>query len=476
MTMKTLYKHLAPALVASSLLILAACQGSSQDVESRIAKVGQKEGSGVLAKVKADNELQALKIDPTTLEIYKTSLKSIFYTLGEGSESSWEKLFKLKNWYMGPAKAVAKIPAPISGTLDELGSDYVIQQSEGDVFIDKELFEKLKDEKKTEGLLVEFLKSLYTIRSATDAELCQIMKETFEATCPESAKVLEGDTEELADGAKKADSLKKTNFNQVISQQADAKIKAVAQLILKQGASVKAKEVLELMKTNGFNMKIFDYKLELEANETQSVESSSGSDDPDAKPEKLEVSKELFHTLIPQIQAATTHPLKCLFSVEDQKEAVPCSLSLSDKSGGNTQLAQFGVNLKFEDKQIESTSIFSTTAAAVSYKEYVTSEEAYAVFFVYNSKLLDPTVDVQYRSTFLLAKRTLVNGVAGLELVAMISVPGTITKVSEDKKSCEGKVDMDGSLEKLAYIVHMRDGVSVEQSIFPLLPSMPPCW
>lgn len=447
-------KHLMPSLMAGLFLFLSACQGTSQDVQGRIAKVGGPEaGTGLEGRVKNDKELQANQKTSNQLLPFLVESVPAFSQLGTDKGTSWGNYLKVKNWYMGPESLSAKFNGLFSITRFEDGDKILAHQSKYEVFIDSLLFEKLTKEKQNSTILEEFLISLFTLKHLDDAELCALMKEVNANSVQECEKHGDGArpaAEEESEAVSSAD-LESRSANKEKEKQTqtvgarqklikdksvladDMKdILAAAEYLKGLDASnVDTQNVINKLRSLHFDTRIFDYKLG-----TTVVEGNKSSQT---------ITVEERNLVVSQMKKATEKELSCSF--HGSKEALKkCKLSIESLNEEKATNKMVSVKIEADGKKLAEDTILLTDKDGlirVAYYTDAVSKTKYMLIPVATASLPQEKQkeDSVYRGYYIMAT---LGGAEGLQFAGMYSAPGIVTSATVDesgKTTCSGSAN-----------------------------------
>ncbi|KYG66371.1 hypothetical protein AZI86_04765 [Bdellovibrio bacteriovorus] len=460
---KYIRKHLMPSLMAGMFLFLSACQGTSRDVEGRIAKVGGtgSEG-GVQGRVANDKDLQANLKSSNQVLPFLVALVPAFTKLGADKGTSWENYLKLKNWYMGSESLSEKFNGLISITRfdNDSGDQILAHQTQYEVFINSILFDKLAKEKQQSAMLKEFLISLYTMKHLDDAKLCALMKDVYSSTVKECAKhsassVLDEAkevSEELPLNGETSGIVSSEDFesrNTTASKQKPTKVLSPREKLIKDksitgedindiqaamtylqnldASNVDTQNVINKLKSLNFDTRIFDYKLGLTVAEGNKSAQT--------------ITVEERDMVVSQMKKASAKDLNCSFH-GSKVEAKICSLSVESLTIDKAKAKMLSVKIDVDGKKLAEDTILLTDKDGliqIGYYTDASSKVKYMLIPVASASLPQDQQKEKslYRGYYIMANI----GTAGLEFAGIYSAPGIVTSATAQENGkvlCKG--------------------------------------
>lgn len=450
---KYIRKQLMPSLMAGLFLFLSACQGTSRDVEGRIAKVGG-EGTGaqVLNRVKNDKELQDNQKSSKQILPFIEAVVPAFSKLGADKGTSWENYLKVKNWYLGTESLSAKFNGLLSITRYEGSDDILAHQSLYEVFINSVLFEKLTKEKQQNAILEEFLISLFTLKHLEDAQLCALVKEINASAVKECAKHADGsravseDLEAVAESktntpprarnsAKTADKETTTTKNprdkmiqgkSVLGNDMKDIMAAAAYLKELDASNVDTQNVINTLKSLHFDVRIFDYKLGMTVAEGNKSSQT--------------ITVEERNLIVSQMKTAAEKDLNCSFHGSKAKSQI-CGFSVESLTDEKAKGKMLSLKIEVEGKKAAEDTILLSDKDGVIQVGYYTDATTKVKYMLIPVATASLPKDQQkenslYRGYYIMATI----GKAGLEFAGVYSAPGIVTSttVQDDKVTCVG--------------------------------------
>lgn len=472
MDSKRRYLHLIPSAMVVTSLILSACQETSHQVTPRVAS-GNKGGvrtESMAERNKMTKDQQRYVVNPTDLAAYKTHLAAIFDSMSEDALTPWSALFKLKVWVVGPVDLKKDASSSVSITYSETSKQPMARQTQYQVWFDSRVMEKMNDKDKAEYLLGEFLTSLYTFKSLSNNELCGLVKEVYPGSeC--ALSVSKGTEEEKM--VQRAKAIKKTltptAYRKALTQEDYNNIRLVKSYILQQSGSLRHADLIVKMTENGFDERIFSLKLK----------TASEVKDPSV------LDSETIESLFAQAKALDKTQADCHYLQSATKGAcdIAAQRTLEEIPGSEVKQALLSLTVKESEAK---ESLLSETVYQVSkikiakYTDVATKEEFFLVPLT-SVSMSERVVGASYRTNYLLAVKTVVNKSEIFKLAGVLSVPGVVTKVTQDES--KGKVLCEGSLAALkdkstdvVLIAKSDKYLGSLKEILKGLNPVPPCW
>ncbi|MGZ3772494.1 MAG: hypothetical protein ACXVCN_02205 [Bdellovibrio sp.] len=509
--------------MVTTSLILSACQDSGQ---SRVRVVKGGAGGGTLApaaleKAKLTDKQASDVKDPLKLDPYIKLLAPIFSKMDAGSPIPWSAFFGLKRWIITAADAqVNGLPSVSISNSANYGGNYA-RQTMYDVFVDSAIYEKRNDNEKADIILNEYLTALYSFKNFSDEELCSFIKDVYKdaqgcagdklipkrsalgsnnsnnnATevldtevldnanaAPESTASLlsqpqNSDPKNSADNNSSADNKNSSSENSDSSntpavskvtkknlEQGDyTKILTVKKYIFDQSTNIQHEALLKVLKDNGFDVRIFSFKLA-----SKKVTGSS---------ETTVIQSDVFENLLKQVKALDQTSQKCYFL--QIGATADCQMAIED-SGADTAVPQLKIGFKLDKETVASESVH-TLVPEISVRKYVsldTKKEFYLVPLT-SVALKDPSTGSAYRMNYLIAVKAVDGSEESWKVTGLLSMAGTVTKVlieAVNQNACEGKLaEVKDKKTDAILVTDSKAYPDLIKRIGKIITVTPPCW
>lgn len=439
-----------------TFLFLAACQEGGQSVSPRVAGAKAADETLALPRVELTDEQKLSIVNPLTLDSYKNNLEKIFSKLETDSQISWASLFNTRTWLVLPLNKAKNIKSVVSNSY----SDTVIKenviialQSQHEVWIDKDNFEKMNDADKAKVLLGEYLKAIYTNKNLSNENICLMASEIF--------------SKDDCDSSEWSNSLSTS----ALTQSEYDSINQVRDYILQQADKISAAELVKKMDDAGFDMRILDLL-------SKDVKTTKG-DSEAASVEKFDILDTT--DIYKQLAALSGGKSQCSFlHSKDSSDCNVTSQLQTVNEPGKTKPYAF---LRFS-AQVGETAVLSETVYKldkISAEVLTTSAEARILLLPLMSQgVLLKEQGTKYRTNYALVKST--QDVLTVE--GFISVPSVITEVvgtkEGDQVTCKGTLDKFTASNVATDIIVVSKNQEVlnlvSSRILSLNPSVAPCW
>ncbi|MBV2168300.1 MAG: hypothetical protein KUL82_06295 [Bdellovibrio sp.] len=471
MDSKRRYLHLIPSALVVTSLILSACQETSHQVTPRVASGNKGVRTESMAeRNKLSKDQQRYVINPTELASYKNHLAAIFDSMSEDALTPWSALFKLKVWVLGPVDLKKEASSSVAITYSEVSTQPMARQTQYQVWFDSRVFEKLNDKDKAESILEGFLTSLYTFKNLSNNELCDLVKEAHPGSECTLSISKGADDEKMVQKAKAVKrTLTPTVYRKALVQEDYNNIRRVKAYILQQGGNLRHADLIVKMTESGFDERVFSLKMKT-AGEAKdpSIMEGEAIESLFAQAKALDKTQAICHYLQSATQAG------CEVAAQRTREEVP---------GSGIQQVLLSLTVKESEVKdvLLSEVVYQVPKIKVAkYSDLATKEEFFLVPLT-GVSMNERVVGASYRMNYLLAVKAVVNKTEVIKLEGVLSVPGIVTKVTQDES--KGKVLCEGAMATLkdkstdvVVIAKSDKYLGSLKEIMKGLSPIPPCW
>ncbi|NUN07028.1 MAG: hypothetical protein HUU57_14870 [Bdellovibrio sp.] len=497
---------LSTSLVAGAL-ILSACQESSRQYSPRIAKQGaQASVTELLEKTNLSDEQQRQVMDPMGLPAYKEHLQKVFEAASVGSSLvPLSELFKVKKWILGAIdlKALERKAISKSRRADK-NAPLMVVQTLHEVWIDSREFSKLDSKVAAEIILNEYLTSLYSLKHFSLSSLCKVVADNgLKAKC-DANKVArddsglstsEGDTLEalLAEShttekelstRKEKNRLKNIEKENIARAKADthakfakmvmtkddiAQVDAVGAFVREQGRKLSNESLLKKMSEHKFDMRIFKMTIPEGVNTSPAKEDLANT-----------VSGEALEALFTQAKALDQAKVSCALLTLDKSEECEVTVERFIEEAPEQEPRKFlklSLKGKEEAQAFLTETVYQLKSIKFSYVKDDESGEELMALPLTGIGLKDRSEGAAFRLNFMVVNKT----AETYQLAGFLSVPGVVSKVSQDsttgKSKCEGEaVEAKAAVTDAVLVAKEIKNVQAVKKALGKIKLNPPCW
>lgn len=503
---------LSTSLVVGSL-ILSACQEASRQYSPRVAKQGTENSiNELMSKTKLTEEQQRQVTDPTGLPAYKEHLQKIFEAASaDGATVTLSELFKVKKWIIGAMdlKAIESKAITKSRGKEKNGPLMVVQTLH-EVWIDSREFSKLDSKAAAEVLLNEYLTSLYSLKNFKAASLCKLITDNaLKLTCDvnkiekddsgmslaedllgtvsdkvdESIEAKKNEAANLATRVEKnrQKNIEKENIakakaevlakftSMVMSKDDTDHVNAVVAFVKEQGIKLTGEALQKKMAEHKFDLRILKMMAQGAAKTTPSKEDLANS-----------VSGDMLEAVFAQAKALDKTKVTCALLALDKSEECEVTVERTIEEAPEQEPRKY---LKLSLKGKEEAQAFLTETVyqlkAIKFAQVKDEEsgEELTVLPLTGVGLKDRTEGAAFRLNFMLVNKT----AESYQFAGFLSVPGVVSKVSQDsttgKTKCEGEaVEAKAAVTDTVLVAKEIKNIHAVKKALSKVKLNPPCW
>lgn len=470
-------------LVATSLF-LSACQEGGHHQKVKVVPPA-KSGTVVDGKGKLTAEEQLNTKDPTTLEPYKHILEPVFLKLNKIEFILWSDLARLKTWVIGPIDDKKDFSPAMASTTAE-GAGYIAHQMKYEIFINLALYDKLNEEQQADLLLNEFLTSLYTLKSFKTEELCSLLEEKklkIDNCQPKTTKANDslddGDLENIEElniaAGRSNDRPQKVNPERkaALDRLDYDKIAIVKKFILEQRSNLNVEDLLTKMRANGFDMRIFSFKV-LEGNDPNS---------------NNHIGKQTIDSLFSQLQQLEKKSLNCHFLRLGETGTCKFQASrMADGAGASGKKSNYlNFAVKIDDETVATDMIYQSGKLKTVRLGDPGGKEMLYLVPLFSAGLQNRLQGQTYRMNYFVASKIISD--TGAEqpwkLHGLLSAPGVVAEVYEEEANNEVRIKCKGSMMPLKeknvktdvlFLSETDKNIPALSASLGSIQVLPPCW
>ncbi|MGZ3801927.1 MAG: hypothetical protein ACXVCL_17300, partial [Bdellovibrio sp.] len=488
------YLNLVPTFIVIASLILSACQDGGQK-KVRVVPGGPDRSAEIKVRAPLSPDQQKNVKDPVLEQAYKAKLSPIFDKMSPQGTLTWSQLINLKRWIISTEDIKKDVTASVSVTAKD--TDYIARQTMYDIFIDDGIYLKRSDDEKADILLNEIVTSLYTLKFFSDDELCQLVKEKEKnAICDakkpssEEGTLPQGTLSQVNSSSQAPPSEMNANVanrrNDLPKQPDSPKektelgpkdyetIKKVKEHILGHATDLKYEAIISLLKDNGFDMRVFNIKLNSDAKKLENGQTETAQKQNDYK----EINKDTVDLLFERAKNWNEKKVTCFLLRSDKKGECSVSSTRSTQANAKTKEQEGFLDfvVKMADKNLISETLYQSQKINIA--KYGNGEGDFVTYLIPLSgralKKDKTAVGAIYHTNYFIVNKAKNSSAEEWNLEGFLSIPGEITEISdnESKTVCKGKQTKN---EEVVLAAIDDKNVELIKSMIDSFPAQPPC-